>query len=64
MLQNAEEVQRVLRRTFRLKGESFFVVRDLSPEDGVKMREAVSELKTRRLKGERLCTSVPYPGPI
>lgn len=52
VLQDEEECRRVLRRTFRLKGESFFVVRDLSPEDRIRMREAVKALKTRRSNGE------------
>jgi hypothetical protein len=53
VLQNEEERRRVLRRTFRLKGETYFVLRDLSPEDRIKMREAVKDLKTRRLNGEK-----------
>jgi hypothetical protein len=52
VLLDEEECRRVLRRTFRLKGEGYFVVRDLSPEDRVKMRDAVKELKSRRLQGE------------
>lgn len=50
--QNEEECRRVLRRTGRLKGEPFYVLRDLSPEDRVKMRLAVNELRTRRSNGE------------
>jgi hypothetical protein len=53
VLLDEEECRRVLRRTFRLKGEGYFVVRDLSPEDRVKMREAVKVLKSRRLQGEK-----------
>ena len=52
ILEEEEQCRRVLKRTFRLKGESFFVVRDLSPEDRIRMREAVKELKERRTKGE------------
>ncbi|CAH8621938.1 unnamed protein product [Dicrocoelium dendriticum] len=47
-----EECRRILRRTSRLKGEPFYVLRDLSPEDRVKMKKAVEELRTRRGSGE------------
>lgn len=52
VLKNEDECRRVLRRTYRLKGEPYFVVRDLSPEDRIKMREAVKTLKERRMNGE------------
>ncbi|CAI2738735.1 unnamed protein product [Dicrocoelium dendriticum] len=50
--QNEDECRRILRRTSRLKGESFYVLRDLSPEDRIKMKSAVGELRTRRANGE------------
>ncbi|CAI2739084.1 unnamed protein product [Dicrocoelium dendriticum] len=50
--QNDDEVHRILRRAPRLKGEPFFVLRDLSPEDRVKMKKAVDELRCRRDNGE------------
>ncbi|CAH8666718.1 unnamed protein product [Dicrocoelium dendriticum] len=49
---DAEECRRILRRTSRLKGEPYYVLRDLSPEDRVKMKKAVEELRTRRGSGE------------
>ena len=52
ILQSPEECKRVLKRTYRLKGEPYFVLKDLSPEDRVRMREAVTTLKTRRANGE------------
>ncbi|CAH8605969.1 unnamed protein product [Dicrocoelium dendriticum] len=50
--QTEDECRRILRRTSRLKGEPFHVLRDLSPEDRVKMKIAVDELRTRRANGE------------
>ena len=52
VLQDDIERLRVLKRTYRLKGEPFRELRDLSPEDRIKMRNAVEELKSRRAKGE------------
>ena len=52
VLQSADECQRVLRRTYRLKEEQYIVVRDLPPEDRIRMREAVESLKERRQSGE------------
>ena len=52
VLGDDEDCRRILRRTFRLKGEEYFVARDLSPEDRIRMREAVKELKERRGNGE------------
>ncbi|CAH8452261.1 unnamed protein product [Dicrocoelium dendriticum] len=50
--QTEEECRRILRRTSRLKGEPYYVLRDLSPEDRIKMKKAVEELRTRRGNGE------------
>ena len=46
------ECKRVLSRGHRLRGEAFRILRDLSPEDRLLMRNAVQELKTRREAGE------------
>ena len=52
VLESKEDRDRVLGRTSRLKGESFYVVRDLSPADRERMKLAVEELKRRRENGE------------
>ncbi|CAI2737056.1 unnamed protein product, partial [Dicrocoelium dendriticum] len=52
VFQNEEECRRILLRTSRLKGKPFYVLRDLSPEDRIKMKKAVDELRTRRANGE------------
>ena len=52
ILESETECQRVLSRTHRLKGESYYLVRDLCPDDRLKLKEAVSEIKRRRLQGE------------
>ena len=52
VLKSEEERRRVFSRVHRLKGECYRVLRDLSPEDRIRMREAVNELKDRRSKGE------------
>ena len=56
VLDSSEACRRVFSRVHRLKGESYRVLRDLSPEDRVRMRQAVQELKERKLNGEsNLC---------
>ena len=56
VLDLSEACRRVFSRVHRLKGESYRVLRDLSPEDRVRMRQAVQELKERKLNGEsNLC---------
>ena len=52
VLESESESQRVLSRTYRLRGQPFYVVRDLCPEDRAKMREALSELRRRKELGE------------
>ena len=52
VLESKEECLRVLNRTSRLKGEPYFIVRDLSPEDRIRMKTALQELKCRREAGE------------
>ena len=52
VLESESECRRILSRTSRLKGENFFIVQDLSPEDRVKMRTALMELKQRKQLGE------------
>ena len=53
ILKSEEECRRVFVRCHRLKGEVFRVLRDLSPEDRVRMRLAVQELRERRANGEQ-----------
>lgn len=52
VLSSEEECRRVFSRCQRLKGECYRVLRDLSPEDRVRMRKAVQELKQRKQNGE------------
>ena len=52
VLGSSEACRRVFSRVHRLKGESYRVLRDLSPENRVRMRQAVQELKERKLNGE------------
>ena len=52
VLKSEEECRRVFSRVRRLKDEQYRVLRDLSPEDRIRMREAVKELKERRSNGE------------
>jgi hypothetical protein len=53
ILRDVDECRRVLARTYRLKGENYFIVRDLSPENRSRMRDAVKELKERRANDEQ-----------
>jgi hypothetical protein len=52
VLDSDTEVGRVLKRLYRIKETPFRVFRDLSPEDRLKMKEAVKELKDRKDQGE------------
>ena len=52
VLESKEDCKRVFSRTSRLKGEPYYVVRDLSPEDRERMKGALEELKRRRENGE------------
>ena len=52
VLDSSVTCRRVFSRVHRLKGESYRVLRDLSPEDRVRMRQAVQELKERKHNGE------------
>ena len=52
ILDNADACKRMLSRTHFLKGWPFRLLRDLSPEERNKMREAVRELRSRREAGE------------
>ena len=47
-----EEAQAILYRAPRLKGQRVRILRDLSPEDRVKLKTALEELRTRRANGE------------
>jgi hypothetical protein len=53
ILESVAECERVFRRTYRLKGEPYYLLRDLCAEDRVKMKEAVEELKRRKQDGEK-----------
>ena len=52
VLESEADCQRVLSRTYRLKGQPFYIARDLSPEDRAKLQEAVTELHRRKQLGE------------
>lgn len=52
VLKSEEEARRVFSRSHRLRGCSYRILRDLSPEDRIKMRNAVHELKERKERGE------------
>ena len=52
VLSSEDEARRVLSRCSRLKGLPYRVLRDLSPEDRIRMRQAVNELKQRKERGE------------
>jgi hypothetical protein len=52
VLETKDDIERIFRRTHRLRGESFYLMRDLSPEDRVKMKEALTILKSRKEAGE------------
>jgi hypothetical protein len=52
VLSTAEEVQAILKRKYRLKGQAIRILRDLSPEDRTKLREALASLRERRANGE------------
>ena len=52
VLASEEEARRVFTRLHRLKGAPYRVLRDLSLEDRLRMRQAVQELKQRRELGE------------
>ena len=46
------EVEYILARTHRLKGLPVRVLRDLSPEDRARMKEAIQELREKRANGD------------
>jgi hypothetical protein len=52
VLESPDDCARVLRRTYKLKGEPIRILRDLSPEDRERMKSALDELKERRSAGE------------
>ena len=47
VLESSEAVERILRRTYRLRGERYRILRNLNQEDRLHMRAAVDELKRR-----------------
>ena len=51
-LESTEDVERILRRTHRLRGERYRILRDLNNEDRIRIRMAVDELKRRNAAGE------------
>lgn len=52
ILNSVEESQAIIRRAHRLKGQKVRILRDLSPEDRIKLKQALTELSERRAKGE------------
>ena len=53
VLESSEDVERILRRTYRLRGERYRILHDLNQEDRLRMRTAVDELKRRKVAGEK-----------
>ena len=52
VLNSEEEAQSILRRTYRLQGTPVRILRDLSPNDRLKLKQALTELRQRRANGE------------
>ena len=52
VLSTHEEAKAVLQRKHRLRGSCIRILKDLSPEDRSKLRDALAELKKRRDNGE------------
>lgn len=52
VLNSAEEAKSILKRTYRLKGKPIRILRDLSPEERMKLKGALDELRVRRENGE------------
>ena len=52
VLESSKDVERTLRRTYRLRGERYRILRDLNQEDRLRMQVAVDELKRRKVAGE------------
>ena len=52
VLNSEEEAQWILRRTYRLQGTPVRILRDLCPEDRLKLKQALTELRERRANGE------------
>ena len=52
VLNSPDEVQTVIRRAHKLKGQPVRILRDLSPEDRIKLKTALDELRERRANGE------------
>ena len=52
VLGSPEEAQSILKRAHRLKGQAVRILRDLSPEDRIKLKQALTELRNRQALGE------------
>lgn len=52
VLDSESDCLRIFARTSRLRSEKYRIGRDLNPEERVRMRAAVCELKRRRAEGE------------
>jgi uncharacterized protein YlaI len=52
VLESLTKRDRVLKRTYRLRGDPVKIFRDLCPEDRQRMKTATDELRTRKAAGE------------
>ena len=52
VLATAEQADLLLRRSYRLKGSDLWLLKDLCPEDRVRMRAATQEINRRKASGE------------
>ena len=52
VLELTEDVERILRRTFRLRGDRYRILQDLNQKEGLRVRAAVDELKRWKVVGE------------
>lgn len=52
VLASQDQAQQVTQRSSRLRGSQIRILRDLSPEDRIRMKAALEEIHTRRANGE------------
>ena len=53
VLESDEDCERVSSSTYRIKDEYYYIARDVSPEDRLRMKTDVEELKCCRQSEER-----------
>ena len=54
VLESSEDVERILMRTYRLRGDRYRILRDPNQEDRLRIRTAVDELKRRKATGKKI----------